>query len=110
MLLCWPYESKERIANHWCFAATVMMLAALSEERHAPDDVRSHSYLESEVRRLLRRAANPFLLAANPLAQALCEATTTSDAQAALRTTIERAFRGGFQERRLGEMLLRSIE
>jgi hypothetical protein len=67
-------------------------------------------HLEAELRRLLRRAGNPYLLAANPLAQALCEATKICDAQDALRATIEQAFRGNFREKRLGDMLLRSIE
>lgn len=62
--------------------------------------------LETEVRRMLRRARNPFLLAANPLAQALCEATGVPDAQTALRRAIESAFQASFQETRLRDMLL----
>ncbi len=65
---------------------------------------------EAEVRRLLRRATNPFLLAANPLAQAICEATAAPDARYALRSAIENAFQGPFQQPHLRDMLLHSIE
>jgi hypothetical protein len=66
--------------------------------------------LEAEVRRLLRRANNAFLLAANPLAQALCEATDNPDAQSALRRVIENAFQEGFKETQMRNMLLASLE
>ncbi len=67
-------------------------------------------HLEAEVRRLLRRANNPFLLAANPLAQALCEATDSPNAQSALRRVIENAFQEGFKETQMRNMLLASLE
>lgn len=65
---------------------------------------------DAEVRRLLRGASNPFSLAANPLARALCEATAIPDARSALRSAIENAFRGPFQEMRLRDILLHSME
>jgi hypothetical protein len=65
---------------------------------------------DAEVRRLLRGARNPFSLAANPLARALCEATAIPDARRALRSAIENAFRGPFQEMRLRDILLHSME
>ena len=66
--------------------------------------------LEAEVRRLLRCANNAFLLAANPLAQALCEATDSQNAQSALRRVIENAFQEGFKETQMRNMLLASLE
>lgn len=66
--------------------------------------------MEADVRRLLRRAANPFLLASCPLAQALCEATGIANPQAALRYAIDGAFAQGAADPRLRQMLLSSID
>ncbi len=59
---------------------------------------------------MLRRAQNPFRLAACPLAQALTEATGIPSAQSALRHAIEGAFGEDAQKWRLREMLLASID
>jgi hypothetical protein len=59
---------------------------------------------------MLRRAHNPFLLSANPLAQALCETTGIANPQAALESIISGAFSEGFPESRLREMLLSSVK
>jgi hypothetical protein len=66
--------------------------------------------IEADVRRLLRRATNPFLLASCPLAQALCEATAIPNPQSALRHAIDGAFGQGLREPRLRQMLLSAIE
>lgn len=65
--------------------------------------------MEADVRRLLRRASNPFLLASCPLAQALCETTGIPNAQAALQYAIDGAFQEGAREARLRQMLLSSL-
>jgi hypothetical protein len=85
------------------------MAMSVSLAFDAPGE-QSRPHLEAEVRRLLRRANNPFLLAANPLAQALCEATDSPNAQSALRRVIENAFQGGFKETQMRNMLLASLE
>jgi hypothetical protein len=59
---------------------------------------------------MLRRAHNPFLLSANPLAQALCETTGITNAQGALESVISGAFSEGFPESRLRDMLLSSVK
>jgi hypothetical protein len=59
---------------------------------------------------MLRRARNPFLLSANPLAQALCETTGIANPQGALESVISGAFSEGFQESRLRDMLLSSVK
>ena len=64
--------------------------------------------MEADVRRLLRRASNPYQLAALPLAQALCEATGILNAQAALQHVIESAFHESPQEARFRDLLLSS--
>ncbi len=77
---------------------------------HSTPNVRSAPQLEAELRRLLRRARNPFLLSASPLAQALCETTGIVSPQEALESVIAGAFGGGFQESRLRDMLLASLK
>jgi len=62
--------------------------------------------MEAEVRRLLRRAYDPFRLGAFPLAQALCEVTGIANPEAALRHVIDKAFQEDWQEERLRHLLL----
>jgi hypothetical protein len=76
---------------------------------HPTPNVRSALQLEAELRRLLRRARNPFLLSASPLAQALCETTGIASPVEALECVIAGAFGGGFQDSRLRDMLLASV-
>jgi tetratricopeptide (TPR) repeat protein len=66
--------------------------------------------MEADVRRLLRRAKNPFLLAACPLAQALCESTGIANALSALRYAIDGAFGSLPHEPRLRQLLLTSVD
>lgn len=66
--------------------------------------------MEADVRRLLRRAKNPFLLAACPLAQALCESTGIANALSALRYAIDGAFGSLPHEPRLRQLLLISVD
>jgi hypothetical protein len=70
----------------------------------------SESYFEAEVRRMLRHAKNPFLLASNRLAQAISEATGIPNARDAIRQVVETAFGCSFQERRSCELLLESLD
>jgi hypothetical protein len=72
--------------------------------------VQSLPRLEADVRRMLRRAHNPFLLSANPLAQALCETTGIASPKGALESVISGAFSEGFQESRLRDMLLSTVK
>ncbi len=58
------------------------------------------------MRRLLRRAGDPFRLSAFPLARALCEATGIANPEAALRNVIAKAFQEDWQEERLRHLLL----
>jgi hypothetical protein len=66
--------------------------------------------IEAEVRRLLRRAGNPFLLGSCPLAQALCESTGIANPRSALRHAIDGAFAQAPRELRLRQMLVSAIE
>jgi hypothetical protein len=79
-----------------------VLLSTLTDVRHyGPMQLR----MEADVRRLLRRASNPYKLAALPLAQAICEATGILNAQAALQHVIESAFHESPQEARLRDLL-----
>ena len=64
--------------------------------------------MENEVRRLLRRAHEPFALSSLPLAQALCEVTGIPNSQSALQDVIAKAFQANWQESRLKDLLLPS--
>lgn len=87
---------------------TMTTVAALWAIDDASTDLQLQ--LEAEIRRLLRRAHNPFLVAANPLAQAICLSTGIDNPVDALRHAIEAAFRPTFQEMRLQKMLLAALE
>jgi hypothetical protein len=65
---------------------------------------------EAEVRRLLRRAGDPFFLATSPLAQALCHATGIPNAKQALIRTIDGAFAQRSGESRLCALLHAPVE
>jgi hypothetical protein len=65
---------------------------------------------EAEVRRLLRRAGDPFFLATSPLAQALCHATGVPNAKQALIRTIDGAFAQRSGESRLRALLHAPVE
>lgn len=65
---------------------------------------------EAEVRRLLRRAGDPFFLATSPLAQALCHATGIPNAKQALIRTIDGAFAQRSGEARLCALLHAPVE
>ncbi len=93
-----------------CNSAYTGRVALPSISTHSMRAVQSQPQLEAELRRLLRRARNPFLLSASPLAQALCETTGIASPQDALESVIAGAFGGGFQESRLRDMLLASVK
>jgi hypothetical protein len=94
--------------RNWAYTERVTILPWLST--YSTPAAPSQPRLEAEVRRMLRRAHNPFLLSANPLAQALCETTGIASPQGALESVIAGAFGEGFPESRLREMLLSSVK
>ena len=71
-------------------------------------DARDQRNMEALVRRLLRRSADSYRLAAFPLAQALCRATGIANAQLALRHVVEAAFKNAPHEVHLRELILSS--
>lgn len=62
--------------------------------------------LEASVRRLLRCANDSFALAAEPLAQTLCEVTGIADPRDALKNVIARAFRDVWPDSHLRDLFL----
>jgi hypothetical protein len=80
--------------------------------RLAPDDraARDQRNTEALVRRLLRRSADSYRLAAFPLAQALCRATGIANAQLALRHVVEAAFQNAPHEAHLRELILSDLD
>jgi hypothetical protein len=94
--------------SSWAYTEQVTILPWLST--HSAPTVPSQPRFEAEVRRMLRRARNPFSLSANPLAQALCETTGIANPQGALESVIAGAFGKGFPESRLRDMLLSSVK